>query len=294
MKKILVFILCAVMVLSLFGCGATKEAGLADNAAMEMLNNKYTVSESADEMGISAEISGSASGAGKVNTDEKIIKTVEANVQTKEYDAYISSLTASVSALGGYIEKSDANFGRYSNSNRFATYVVRIPAEKLNEFLVSAEEKGRIINKTEKQENVTLEYVDLESRIDALKTEKATLTSLLEKAESLESVLAVQDRLTEVNYQIESYTAQLKVLTNRVSYSTVTLTIDEVERVSEAEPTVWQRIKIRFADNLENLVDGFKDAVVEIIGGLPVIIPAAACIVILILIIRKIIRKRRG
>ena len=84
------------------------------------------------------------------------------------------------------------------------------------------------------------------------------------------------------------------MLENRVSYSTVTLHISEVERVTEAEPTLWSRIKNRFADNLEGLIDWVKDAVVNIIGGLPVLVPVVAVAAAIILIIRKLIRKRKA
>ena len=148
--------------------------------------------------------------------------------------------------------------------------------------------------KTEKQENVTLEYVDLESRINAFKTERTTLTGLLEKAESLEDVLSIQERLSEVNYQIESYTAKMRVLENRIGYSTVTLDINEVERVTEEKPTIGSRIKNTFLDNLDELVEGITDFVVEFIGGLPIIIPVVAVIAVAIIILKKIIRKRRN
>ncbi len=295
MKKLLTIILCIVITLSFAACGAKSDNAANESgqlqfdylAAEDIGNEKYFTADSAT--GTSA-----PSESAKENTNEKIIKTVELSVETKEYEAYIASLTASVNAAGGYVETSTANLGSTSYSNRYATFTVRIPAANLDSFISASGEKGTITSKTENQQNVTLEYVDLESRIEAYKTEKNTLTGLLEKAESLEDVLKIQERLSEVNYQIENYTSQLKVLENRVSYSTVTLRINEVERVTEAQPTLWTRIKNRFLSNLDNLVDWFKDAVVTVIGGLPVIIPLSAAIFAAILIIKKIIRKRRG
>lgn len=294
MKKITAVLLCLLIAFSFAACGATSDKAANESiesqfdyfAAEDAENGNYFVADSAN--------GATAPGSAKENTNEKIIKTVELTVETKEYEAYISALTASVKSAGGYIESSTANLGRYDYSNRYATYTVRIPAANLDSFITASGEKGTIISKTENQQNVTLEYVDLESRIEAYKTEKTTLTGLLEKAESLEDVLKIQERLSEVNYQIETYTSQLKVLENRVSYSTVTLRIDEVERVTETQPTLWTRIKNRFLNNLDSLVDWIKDAVVTVIGGLPVIIPLGAAIFIAILIIKKIIRKRRG
>lgn len=295
MKKLFAIVLCAVIALSFAACGASSDKAVSENAAMDQEFDMLAQNTGAgDNYSYTADSSGAGESPAQKTQDEKIIKTVDLSVETKEYEAYITALTASVSAAGGYVETSTANLGSTSYSNRYATFTVRIPAANLDSFISASGEKGTITSKTENQQNVTLEYVDLESRIEAYKTEKATLTGLLEKAASLENVLAIQERLSEVNYQIESYTSKLKVLENRVSYSTVTLRINEVERVTEAQPTLWTRIKNRFLNNLDGLVDWFKDAVVAIIGGLPVIIPLAVAIFVVILIIKKLIRKRRG
>ncbi len=299
MKKISVLILCIVLLFSLVGCGATANdmavqemefSASADSAGGIYYNSSESLNYKSEQY--ADNIADETGGAPQTN--EKIIKTVDAYVQTKEYDKYIESLTASVAANGGYIENSDANMGGYGNANRYSVYKLRIPAEKLDAFMLSAEENGKITSKTETQQNVTLEYVDIESRISAYRTEKETLTNLLEKAASLENVLAIQERLSEVNYQIENFTAQLRVLENRVSYSTVTLHISEVERVTESERTLWQRIKNEFLNNIDNLKDGLEDFVVGFIGGLPVIIPVAAIAVAAIIIIKKFIKKRKA
>lgn len=298
MKKITVLILCLAFVFSLAACSASKSdmavgdmeyfteedsaGGIVYNASQSLNQKTELYSDAvADEMGE------------KPQTNEKIIKTVEAYIQTKEYDKYIESLIANVNANGGYVENSDANMGGYGNYNRHSVYTLRIPADKLDSFMMSAEENGKITSKTETQKNVTLEYVDVESRISAYKTERETLMGLLEKAASLENILSIQERLSEVNYQIENYTAQLRVLENRVSYSTVTLHISEVERVTENERTLWQRIKNEFLDNIDSLKNGLEDFAVAVIGGIPVIIPVAVIAIVAIIIIKKLIKRRR-
>ena len=302
-KRLFAVILCIVLMLSFASCGAAGNKLAADAEAesvfvensMDMLydtaagNGDFKYSTQYSESGAEAPTE-------QKSTEEKIIKTVDLSVQTKEYEAYLAALTANVAKLGGYVENSTNHMGSYysTNSNRGSTYVVRIPADKLDEFLSGAEEKGKIIRKTEQQQNVTLEYVDLESRISAFKTERETLTGLLEKASSLEDVLSIQERLSEVNYQIESYTAKMRVLENRIGYSTVTLNIDEVERVTEEKPTIVSRIKNTFLDNVEDLGEWLGDFVVNFIGGLPIIVPIVAVIAVAIIILKKIIKKRRN
>ncbi len=84
------------------------------------------------------------------------------------------------------------------------------------------------------------------------------------------------------------------MLENRVSYSTVTMHISEVERVTENEQTLWARIKNTFAENFDNLVDGLGDIVVGFVGGLPIILPVVAVVAVAIIIIRKLIKKRKA
>lgn len=292
MKKTLAIILCLLLAVSLAACGASAdvnhaytESGAAMQTDSSLFSDEKLALEDSDEI---AET--------EPKTEEKIIKTVELSVQTKEYDTYISDMASSVTALGGYIENSTNNMGSYysSNANRNSTYIVRVPADKLDEFLAGAQEKGKITHKTENQQNVTLEYVDLESRISAYTTERATLTGLLEKAESLDDVLSIQERLSEVNYQIESYTAQMRVLENRIGYSTVTIFIDEVDRVSEGENSIGSRIKDTFLNNLDNLGEWISDFIVNFIGGLPILLPIAVLAVIAIIIIVKIIKKKKS
>lgn len=296
MKKIFAIILCIVLAVSLAACGASKD--LASDAEAQLYNSSVSMdSVLEDAVSGAGDLKYTASSSATAETpesEEKIIKTVELHAQTKEYTAYIDGITHSVSALGGYVENSSTDLGSGSKYNRNATYTVRIPADKLDAFLEAAGENGTVTSITEEQKNVTLEYVDLESRISAFRTERDSLTKLLEKAESLENILAIQERLSEVNYEIESYTAQLRVLANRVSYSTVTMHIWEVERVTEEEPSLWSQIKNRFLDNLDDLGDMLRTAIIDIVGGLPILLPLAAIAVIAILIIRKLIRKRRA
>lgn len=298
-KRLFAIVLCLVITLSFAACGAMKDS--INESANAIVEDGFAMYSADTEIGGDFKYTAGQSATGEAPTsqgsvEEKIIKTVDLSVQTKEYEAYISALTASVSSLGGYVENSTNHMGSYysSNSNRSSTYVVRIPADKLDEFLAGAEEKGKITRKTEKQENVTLEYVDLQSRISAYQTERTTLTGLLEKAESLEDVLSIQERLSEVNYQIETYTAQMRVLENRIGYSTVNLDINEVERVTEEKPTIGSRIKNTFLDNLEDLGEWLSDFVVNFIGGLPIIVPVVAVAAVVIVILKKAIKKRRN
>lgn len=301
MKKIIAVIICTFLVLGAFAsCSASsneKFKYVASDIGYDMANEKsagfaeengYTNSETAQSK------SDSAMGADKLS--EKLVKTVDMSIETKEFTACIASLKASATANGGYIEKSDVDSNGYYNynENRYASITFRIPADKLDAFLLGTEEKGKVTSKTENVENVTMEYVDTESRIKACEAERDSLLEILKKATTVADIISVRQRLTEVNYEIESYTARLRVLENRVSYSTVSVSIREVQRVAEEETTLGSEIKNRFLETWDSLVEFIRSFVVWLIGGIPVLVPLIIFTVIAIIIIRKKIKKRRA
>ena len=134
---------------------------------------------------------------------------------------------------------------------------------------------GTLTYKSESQNDVTMSYVDVESHIKAFETERDSLMLLMEKSESLSDVIALQSRLTEVNYQLDSYKSQLRKYDNLISYCTVNIDVIEVVRevLPESEMTFGERIKRGLEDSFENI-------------GLVV--------VLVILLIKLIIRKNRA
>ena len=117
---------------------------------------------------------------GSSKTNRKIIETIYYSVQTKSFDEFVTSLESKAVSVGGYIEQSDVRGNSYDDiSSRYATYTFRIPSEKVDEFTKTVSNNATITNRTVNTEDVTLQYVDIESRIKALKTEKASLEELL-------------------------------------------------------------------------------------------------------------------
>ena len=304
MKKIISVVLCVLLTACIFASCGAKSAN--DTAAPE---GAFTYSKSAADAdgGKGFEYSaaekpkeqstdGSAAAAEKL-TDEKLVKTVDISMETKEYTACVESVQAAAKRVGGYVETSEIESNGYnarSKYSRYARMVLRIPAEKLDEFLSGAEESGIIISKTENIENVTLEYVDVASRIKVCEAERDSLLEIMAKADNITDVISLRERLTEVNYEIESYTAKMRVLENKVSYSTVNIGISEVQRVAEAELSLGTEIKNRFLESWDELVEFLRSFVVGFIGGLPVLLPFGIAAAAVMIILVKIIKKRKA
>lgn len=240
----------------------------------------------------------SSSGLSEISDPSaKLIRTVYLDAQTQEYDTLMTALDEKIAELGGYVESRDAYNGSeyHGYSNRYCNLIIRIPAEKLDQFVTHVNENFNVTNTSETVENVTLQYADTASRVEALETEQTRLLELLEAAQSLEDILKIEERLSDVRYELTSYASRLRVMDNQVTYATVHLNIDEVEKLTPVEePTVWERISEGFSETIADIADGAVDFFVWFAINSPRIAIWAVVIAIIVVITRKVSCHRKA
>ena len=242
-----------------------------------------TATTAAKENGESANLTGNAAG-------RKIIKNGDLSIQTREFDEFLTNLNRSILSVGGYVEASSINGNSYNkNRMRSADVTARIPADQLDAFCDQVSELGNVTYKNLYTRDVTLTYVDLESHVKALRTEQQTLMDLLAKAEKVEDIILIQNRLSDVLYEIESYESTLRTFDDQIAYSSVHLSIQEVQRETAVEKeTAGQEIARRFKENLEDVKEGFARFGINFVSDLPIIIVwvvflgIIVCVVVLI------------
>ena len=236
------------------------------------------------------------------STNRKLIRTVSLNVETQEFEALRNDIESRINALGGYVEDGYVYNGNiYSEGSlREATMTVRIPSDKLDEFLNMVAENSNVVTQNESVRDVTLDYVDMDSRKSALKAEEKRLLEMLESADTVEDMIYIEDRLANIRYETESIESQLRTYDNLVDYSTVNLTIKEVVKLTEVveeptvEPTVAERISKGFSESLEDVEDELTDCFVGFIISLPylavVFVPIIVVIVVIVVIVLIIVK----
>ncbi len=236
------------------------------------------------------------------STNRKLIRTVSLNVETQEFEALRNDIESRIKALGGYVEDGYVYNGNiYSEGSlREATMTVRIPSDKLDEFLNMVAENSNVVTQNESVRDVTLDYVDMDSRKSALKAEEKRLLEMLESADTVEDMIYIEDRLANIRYETESIESQLRTYDNLVDYSTVNLTISEVIKLTEVveeptvEPTVAERISKGFSESLEDVEDELTDCFVGFIISLPylavVFVPIIVVIVVIVVIVLIIVK----
>lgn len=292
MKKRLIGLLIAGVVTSsmLLGCGgsdyssremAASESFYSDYAYDDVYMSKNEAEYAEMPMEAATEESSYAGNNGAKtenveakDTSRKIIKTVNLNVETEEFDKLLANVKNKVETMGGYLESTNIS-GRslYANGKekRYASITARVPSNKLEEFINNISENSNVTNKSESAQDVTLNYADTKAHIDSLRIEQERLDELLKEAQDIETIVVLEDKRTSVRYEIESYESQLRTFDNKIDYSTVYLDVSEVvEYTIDPEEKIPFLKKISegfsksFADVAETVVDSIADFIINI------------------------------
>ena len=313
MKKRFSLILAVLMLLSLCACGSTHSSestyAASDNGRSAAL---FEASEAAYDMadystGLSANTSRSASAAVQEEAadsapeedPEKIIYSADVTLESRNYDEAIAGVEALVQEFGGYIESSSSssatyyNISRGNNTARITYYTLRIPGSSFSTVMERFTDLGNIPSSSIYTENVTSQYYDVEARLSAYQVQEQTLLELMEKAESVEDIIAIEERLTEVRYSIESMQSTLKNWDRRISYSTINLTVKEVlEYTPTEEQTFGEKLVKAAQDGLISAEESVLNFILWLIEALPTLIILALIVFILIKVIRAARRRR--
>ncbi|MGE4352549.1 MAG: DUF4349 domain-containing protein [Oscillospiraceae bacterium] len=288
MKKRLFALTLAFFLLSLSACGSS-----AGNSASDMPAPMVTEAESMSEAGYTTgngvsnkDIADTTSTAAE--SQDKIIYSADAEIETKEYEKSVDGVYQLIEDYDGFLQSSSVGGTSYDSVGaRYADFTIRIPSDRFTELTNSLSTLGNVASCRTDAQNVTSQYVDIEARLDSYKIQEERLLAMLEKAEKLEDMLQIESQLTEVRYNIEQYTTQLNNLENQVSYSTVSLRIEEVVEYSpdnSVTQSFFSRMKTALTAGISGLVSALQGIVLFILYFWYVI---AAGVVAAVLIIRR-------
>jgi len=220
-----------------------------------------------------------------------VIATASITIQTKTYDAFSAALRAQLKALGGYTNSFDEwNY----DSDRHASVVARVPSQKLDAFLDSLEANGTVISRSVNTADVTDEMIETGSRKEALMNEEAALLDILKKAQTVEDIITVQDRLSWVRSDLQSYSQKLQSLQNRVNYSTVNIDVQEVNRITTPTQKFGALASSGFLGSLRDIGRGLRNFALGFIGAVPYLVMLALPAFFLVWFIRSRRRNKKA
>lgn len=307
MKKTLSLLLAVLLVFALCACGSADSASSAPSAAYDMVSTEtaYPAEAPEEDYGGFAVAGGTqletGSGAAPEGSPEKLIYSASATVETTEFDQTIEKLSALVEQYGGFVESSSINGSNYYtqsrgySSERYASYVIRVPSGKFSALMGSLSTLGNVPYSHTYTENITAQYYDTDARLTAYQTQEARLLEMMEAAETVEDLIAIEEKLTELRYQIESLQSTLKNWDRQVAYSTLDLEVQEViEYTPESRMSYGQELALALTNGLRRTGEFFKDLLLAIVGALPALVILAVVLAILIPVWKKHRKARRA
>lgn len=262
MKKILAILLAISLLLA--GCGATSKAAMDSNG--------YVSAETAAQGSYDL---GDTDTAAQLPQGRKFIITMDLDAEAEDLNGALAAISEKLTALDGYMESQNIYNGSAYSGRRYrhANLTLRVPAERLDEFTAAVDAISNVVSSSRDTDDVTLQYVDTESRVKALETERDRLLELMEQAETMSDLLEIESRLTDVRGELEQYASRLKVLDNQIDYATVNLSLSEVtEYTPVAEKTRLEKIRDGFVDSVKGVWTLILDCISFVLMNIPYIL----------------------
>ena len=160
-----------------------------------------------------------------ITMQRKVIKQGDISFETSDAKKTRAAIEQAVIDHKGYISQDNAN--NYSNAVRYRLEV-RIPANSFDQFLATVSQSaGKIESKNINTLDVTEEFVDIEARIKTKKELEERYKELLKKANTVSDILSIEKEIGNIRTEIESVEGRMKYLTDRISYSSLTISFYE-------------------------------------------------------------------
>lgn len=223
--------------------------------------------------------------------ERKIIYTANLRLEVKEYQQAVDEIESQVADFNGYIVDS-STYGSSEESSTSGHITARIPQERFQEFIQLVEEgAGKLLESNVSGQDVTEEYVDLESRLKSKRVVEERLLSFMEKAEKTEDLLTISSDLAKVQEEIEQVTGRMNYLRNKADLATVQIDIEEnnvnITGMSEDELNTWARTKQQFLKSINTILAVLSGLFVFIAGNLPILIPLGVIALVVWLVVKR-------
>lgn len=264
----------------------TEEAGVVENAAA----------------GGTTESTGLIQGAETGNLADKIIYTAYANLETTDLDKSIDTLNGLVEQYGAFLESSSVTGNNLLDIaagytyGRSADFTLRVPKEHYSDFTSALDTVGNVTNLTSDAENITAQYSDVETQVKSYDTQEQRLLEIMAQADTVEDMITLESRLSEVRMEKDRLETQLQNWDRQVDYSTVTISLTEVQELTPEppaeEPTYMEQLGQTFMDSVHWMGRAAKGGVKLLVAVIPVLLPIAVIILAVVLICKAASKRK--
>ncbi|SDZ29522.1 protein of unknown function [Evansella caseinilytica] len=275
------------------GAFEADDAGFNEmTAANEAYEESETVARADSETQMDTK---SAQTAGEQSA-RMVIYNADMTIEVNDFQKTQTEIFQKVEQIGGFVVQSSVT--QSEQEDIFGNIVVKVPQAEFHAFLNDLEAfSTKVLDRSVAGNDVTEEYIDLESRLRSRETVEERLLAFMEDANNTEDLLKISDDLAKVQEEMEQLTGQLNYLEHHVAYSTVTVFVHErkvtVPPIQDSGAlNTWENAKSLFMSTINVIITFFSQAAVFLIGLSPVLLPAAAISGVVIL--RALKHKRQS
>ena len=256
----------------------------------------YDVYESGSDKFL--QVAADSSAGVNLPAERKIIRDANVTVEVDDVEKSYDNILAYLTGFGGY--EANRNMQIYGEDNTRINATFKIPAAKLDMFLLELKKEGDIISSNISSNDITDQYYDSKIRLGTLEKTLENYYRFLENAKDVDEQLRVTRYINDITYEIEQIKGSLKRWDSLVDYSTVSLYLyKHYEAPKPTREIKWDSlsledmgwfIKESFVETCSVIVNIFQRIIIFIVGASPVLVPIA---VIVLLIIRKYKKKKK-
>lgn len=269
-------------------------------------NNAAAASDPAAQQGSGADPAAGSTESGQISAgftgtdvvaglNKKLIYKANLSMEVTDYGAAQTEVRNMVTLAGGYIIEFSENMSEYEKGG---TFVMKVPASGFSPFLNNLEKvKHEELQRSIQGQDVSEEYVDLESRLKAKQLMETQYIDFMKKATKPADLVQFANQLGEIQEQIERIKGRMRYIDQNVSFSTVELRLYQTEESlavtkSNTQGPLGARASDALQGSMKALSVMFQWLVVVLAAALPVLI-VAAVVGAVVFWLRRVMKRRQ-
>jgi len=209
------------------------------------------------------------------------------NLKVDNADEAAEEISDIAKSNGGTVFSS--NFFQGKDNTKSGTVSVKVPVNNFEKtFSEMKKVASLVLRESASGTDVTEQYTDLQAQLKNKQTEEQAFTRIMEQAQKIDDILAVQRELSRVRGQIEQLQGRIKYLESQTDMSTITASLTEDANISITDKwRPWQVVK----ESVSVLVKKIQDFVDFVIRLVILAVPILLLYGILALVVYRIGKK---